>query len=257
MWNEVVNLFREYMGTGLIVAWFLIALVYLFLTEKRRPMRIVFVYLPILLLLIFFNPLFSGLVYRLAGEETYYRILWLLPISVVIAFAAIQVLNQLEGVKKAAFGVTTALLIMVSGSFIYSNTHFYKAENLYHVPQCVVDICDVIEVEGREVKAIFPAELLQYVRQYSPIVCMPYGREILVSKWGQWDELYNVMEAEEINVEALVNGCRAQECVSIVLPEEKKVNGSFESYEYEFFAQVDKYVIYKDSTVNLTYFLEE
>ena len=74
MWNEVVNLFREYMGTGLIVVWFLIALVYLFLTEKRRPMRIVFVYLPILLLLIFFNPLFSGLVYRLAGEETYYRI---------------------------------------------------------------------------------------------------------------------------------------------------------------------------------------
>ena len=57
-----------------------------------------------------------------------------------------------------------AVLVMLSGSFIYSNEFFNRAENLYHVPQSVVDICDAIEVEGREVMAVFPAELLQYVR---------------------------------------------------------------------------------------------
>ena len=47
------------MGTGLIVGWFLIALIYLLLKEKRKHIRILFVYVPIILLLLFFNPLFA------------------------------------------------------------------------------------------------------------------------------------------------------------------------------------------------------
>lgn len=251
MWSHALNLFREYMGSGLIVIWFLVSLIYLWITEKRKQVRILFIYVPVILLLMYLNPLFAAIVYEAAGDEIYYRVLWLLPMTPVIAFAVISVFGRLQGMKRTAFVVVSAVIIMVSGSYIYSNPFFSKAENPYHVPQTVVDICEAIEVEGREVKAIFPLEMLQYVRQYSPVVCMPYGREILVDAWGQWNELYDVMEAEEINPGLLTEKCREQWVVYIVLPENKKVNGSFEDYEFEEFARIDNYVIYKDATVDL------
>ena len=64
MWKEIVVLFREYMGTGLIVIWFVISLLYLWINEKRKELRILFLYTPVILLLLYFNPLFARLVDR-------------------------------------------------------------------------------------------------------------------------------------------------------------------------------------------------
>lgn len=252
MWSHVLNLLQEYMGTGLIVIWFLISLLYLGIVEKRKHIRILFIYVPLILLLVFFNPVFARLVFETAGDEIYYRILWLLPITAVIAFAVVELWGRLEGMKKRLFLMCSVLVIAVSGSYIYSNEYFSRAENIYHVPQTVVDICDAIEVEGREVKAIFPLEMLQYVRQYSPVICMPYGREILVDSWTSWNKLYDVMEVEVIDPKEMAEGCREQWVVYIILPEDKQIDGRLEDYDFEVFARIDEYVVYKDATVNLT-----
>lgn len=246
MWNDVVTLFREYMGTGLTVIWFLISLIYLLVTEKRKPVRILFLYVPVILLLLFFNPLFARLVYGVAGDEIYYRILWLLPITVVIAFGAVTLYSRVKGRGKHALLLCLAALVAVSGSYIYSNPFFHKAENLYHMPQSVVDICDAIEVEGREVMAVFPAELLQYVRQYSPVICMPYGREITVERWSHLSELYDEMEAEEIDPGRLAQQAKLEMCHYVILPEDKKINGDLEQYDYRVFDRIGGYVIYRD-----------
>ncbi len=44
-------LFREYMGTGLLLLWYVISLCYLFFEEKRKDRRISFLYVPLILLL--------------------------------------------------------------------------------------------------------------------------------------------------------------------------------------------------------------
>ena len=253
MWKVENEYFRSYMGTGLIVIWFLLSLVYLLVTEKRKPVRILFGYVPVILLLAFLNPLLARLIYDYIGDEIYYRILWLVPITVVIAFAVVKIYDRLQGKVKIVFAAATAALVMVSGSFIYQNPYFHKAENLYHVPQSVVDICDAIEVKGREVKAVFPVELLQYVRQYSPVVVMPYGREITVERWNYPTEnaLYETMEAEQIDAAKLAELVRVEWCAYIVLPEEKEIQGRLEDYDFEEFGRMDGYVIYKDSTVSL------
>lgn len=252
MSSNAVTLFREYMGTGLIVIWFLLSLGYLFVREKRKPMRILFVYVPVIILILFFNPLFEKIVYRAAGSEIYYRILWLLPISVVIAFAAADIDSHLKGKARILWGVAAAALIAVSGSFIYSNPFFQKAENRYHVPQSVVDICDAIEVEGREVMAVFPAEMLQYVRQYSGVVCMPYGREILVAQWNRLDDLFDIMEADIVDAAKLAEMARERGCVYIILGQDKEMRGSLQDYDFEIFGEMDGYRIYKDSRVQLS-----
>lgn len=252
--SDVVALFRDYMGSGLIVIWFLAALLYLGFREKRKQVRIMFLYVPVMLLLLFFNPLFAKIVYEAAGTEIYYRILWLIPITVVIAYASARIWGELAGRKRRCFAAAVLFAVTVSGSCIYGNPYFKRAENLYHMPQSVVDICDEIVIEGREVMAVFPSELLQYVRQYTPLVCMPYGREILVSSWGHQNELYNAMEAEQIDAKLLATLAREQLCVYIILPEEKELSGSLLEEEFEEFGRMHGYVIYKDSTVDLTAF---
>ena len=244
---DALKLFQEYMGTGLIVLWFLVSLLYLWLTEKRKYIRVMFLYVPLVLLLVFFNPLVAKIVSQMADGEIYYRILWLLPVTPVIAFGTVQLCGKLAGRKRYVDDRY--------GLFCYIAE--YQEINAYHVPQSVVDICDTIEVPGREVMAAFPGELLQYVRQYSNVICMPYGRDIMVSKWTVQNDLYDVMEQEVIDAQELAELAREEACAYVILSEDKKLVGKMQDQEFEEFGKMHGYVIYKDSTVDLYYFMKE
>lgn len=253
MWSIAINLFWEYMGTGLVMILFLISLIYLWRTEERKYVRILFIYVPVILLLCFFNPLLAALLYGFGEEEIYYRILWLLPVTVTIAFAAASLYGRLTDKRRTVFALAAAAGIMVSGSYIYSNPYFRKADNLYHVPDSVVHICDAIAVPGREVQAAFPLELVQYVRQYDPTICMPYGREMTVDRWNYWweRELPEEMEQETIDLSRLAPLTKEEGCHYIILPEDKKILGDPAGYGWEVFARTDGYVIYRDTAFSL------
>lgn len=261
MWSDVIELFRDYMGTGLIVIWYLISVLYLYIREERKPFRILFVYVPVVILLLYFNPLFAAVVYGVAGSEIYYRILWLLPVTPVIAYACVQIYGELKGVKKGLWILASAAVISISGSYIYDNPFFRKAENLYHIPSDVVAVCDMIEVPGREVMAVFPTELLQYVRQYSPVVCMPYGRDITVERWNHrgklydgWnkvDELYDAMEAEQVDLACLAPLAKEAGCHYIILPCDKQIVGVVGDYNWVWFGASESYVIFRDMDIPL------
>lgn len=244
--SSVINTFQNYIGTGSIVIWFLLALLYLLCNEKQKPRRILFIYTPILLLLLFFNPLFAKAFFILVGEEIYFRNFWLLPIIVVLAYAAVQIFSSLKGKKAVCFATIVVLLITFSGKLVYSNPLYTKAENPYHVPNAVVHICDAIEVPGHEVMAVFPYELLLYVRQYDPLVRMPYGRDAMM---GWRDELYNAMEAPVIELDVLVPLTREAGCHYIVLRSGDKIAGNLQDYGLEWLMETDGYVVYIDPAV--------
>ena len=241
----MIETFQKYSGTGMLVSWFLVAWVYLLLQEKQKPRRILFVYMPASILLLFFNPLFYGIFVNYTEEAIYFRFLWILPVTTVIAYATISVCNQLKGRKKLVFGWITVVLILLSGKLVYRNPLFEKAENLYHVPWEVVEICDSIEVEGREVKAAFPREFLLYVRQYSSAVCMPYGREVF--DFG--NEFFLLLEKDVIDVEKMAEMSKKTMCHYIILHKDKELVGNPESFEYEIFGQVGDYIIYCDTSI--------
>ncbi len=249
MWKDAVGLFRDYMGTGLIVIWFLLAIIYLFVNEKRKYVRIFFVYTPVALLLLYFNLLFSWFLFELMGDEIYYRILWLLPVTSVIAYACVCICGKVKESKgRRTAGVLVlgmAAVIAFSGSFVYNNPFFYKAENKYHMPDRVVHICDAIIVPGREVMAAFPPEFVQFVRQYSPLVCMPYGRETIVQGWGFESEIYDLMIAEEIDLEALNRAVLEERCHYVILQSSRRVKGDFADYKWELFCEMDGYSVYR------------
>ncbi|GFH96315.1 hypothetical protein IMSAGC003_02870 [Lachnospiraceae bacterium] len=249
MWKMITELFQGFMGTGLIMGWYLLALVYLWFVEKDRRRRVLLVYAPLAVLALYFNPLFARLVYGAVGDEIYYRILWLLPVTIVVAYATADLYGRLRGRKKYGFAVLSAVLVMISGSCIYASPHFHKAENLYHMPQAVVDICDAIQVEGREVMAVFPKEMLSFVRQYTPLVCMPYGREMLVERWQADNPLYDAMEAPVLDLDVILPLAKTYSSHFVILPEGKKTTGHAEDYGFVLVNRMDGYVIYQDTGV--------
>lgn len=248
MWKNVVNIFRRYMGTGFVMILFVAALIYLLLNEKQKPKRIVLVYMPIIMLALYFNPLFASAFCKIVGSEIYFRICWLMPVIVVIAYTAVCVFGRLTGKKQFLFAVAAMALMALSGKLVYSNSLYGRAENIYHVPDSVVHICDAIVVPGREVMAVFPSELLLYVRQYSPVICMPYGREMFM---GYYNEFYDAMERDTIDLEELVPLARERQCHYIVLREEKEILGNPRDFGWEIFGRTDGYVIYRDMEVPL------
>lgn len=243
----MIEIYQKYRGSGMILICFLAALVYLLITEKKKPNRILFVYTPMIVLLLYFNPLFYQIFGSLAEETIYFRIFWLLPITTVIGYTIIRICKVLQGRKKIGFAVSAILVIMISGKLVYTSPLFSKAENMYHVPWEVAQICDAIEVEGREVMAAFPEEMLLYVRQYSPVVCMPFGRDAVM---GVYNELHMTMEQDDVDVERLAFLAKEYGCHYVILSEDKQFIGNMTDYDYIVFDQVGKYIIYKDTSMN-------
>lgn len=255
MWSTITNLFQGYMGKGLIFGWFLLCVFLLWRRERDKMKRILFIYLPVLLLFLFFNPLWAKLIYRFIGDEVYYRLLWLLPITITISYTMVDMVAGCKGKMRCVLAGCSVVGVIFSGSFIYANVHFHPAENVYHMPEAVVEICDAIVVEGREVMAAFPIEMVQYVRQYTPLVCMPYGREVLVADWnrGSEDRINDYMRLQQIPLNELVPLCKEKECHYIILSEDKVLIGDFADYGYELYDTICGYKVYRDTTMYFGY----
>ena len=184
------------------------------------------------------------------GEEIYYRLLWLWPIVPTISYATVQLWKAVKEQSRILVVLAIALIIILSGKLMYSNGNYSLAENEYHVPQVVVDICDDVRIEGREVMVLFPRELVQYVRQYDATICMPFGREVLVDSWGVGTKngTYYVMETQPIDVRLAAQYAREDMCHYVIIRETDKLDGKFEDYGYEPFGVYDGYIVYKDPT---------
>lgn len=252
---ESVVIFKNYAGGRYIVVLFLLALIYLLIMEKNKRRRALFVYMPLTLLFLFFFPIFRKVFVRLMGGEgdTYYRVLWLVPMGMVIAYAGVKIAGLLcekKGIwmKRVTLAVVAAA-VMLCGRYVYASQYMSKAENLYHLPQKVIDICDVIAPEDGEERiwAVFPTDLVYFVRQYDTDIQMLYGREMVEPKWQYAEPVHTIMNhPTTIDVEELLKLTRERYCTYIVLPDNKGVTEEPENFGLELLDTIEGYPIYYD-----------
>ncbi len=247
--KEIITIFKDYNGIGYYCILFLAALLFLWFTEKDRYVRYILIYAATAIQILFFVPPFKNLISVVMEEvETYYRILWLLPMTIVIAYSAVKVVGKHT---KVGLAVLTVILIL-SGQFVYQNINISKAENAYHLPQNVIEVCNMIMPEdGKErVRAVFPAEMLHFVRQYTTEIMIPYGRDMLVPDRTNGDHpLYALMEAPEISAEQLAAMATEYSCNYVVLRNDKPVNGVLTDYGFEKIGEVGVYLVYQNTAV--------
>lgn len=251
MWGiflESVVIFQNYMGfheNGWLTGLYLFALLYLWLTEQDKCRRAIFVYAPTLLLLMFFCPLFRKVFVRLLEDsETYYRLLWLLQMSMVSAYGLIRLCGRHRRIGLAVI----CIAIIACGNYVYDSENITKAENAWHLPQEAVDIVDMVEPEEGRITVLVPADLIYFVRQYSTNIELPYGREMLIARWNYHHAMYEAMEeAEVIDADTFTELAREYPCAYIVLKEDREIDEPLTKYGYDLYGQVGEYLIYRDT----------
>jgi len=245
--EATISSFKNFQGSGLILILFLIAVMYIGFSGKQKYLKDAFVKYPVYVLVLFFCPVWYVYVYLFEDYEILYRILWLLPLGVVICYVFVDIILSLnEKVRGIAF-VLCVVILVISGEYTYSNDYFTLAENEYHVPDTVVKICDEIRVEGREIRAAFPDEFIFYVRQYTPDVCLPYGREMFMG-FGSWqNELQAVVNADVIDSEQCAFYLRDFETPYLIVSSSKKFTENISAYDFVYVTSIDGYDIYLDN----------
>lgn len=253
MWGiflESVVIFQNYVGyhqNKFLFGIFLFFLLYLWLTEKDKRLRAILVYVPTLILIAFFCPLFRKVFVRLFEDaETYYRLLWLVQMSMVSAYGALKLCGRHRKLMLAAMCIAIALC----GSFVYNSEHITKAENMYHLPQEAVEVAQLIEPGEGRVMALVPADLIYYIRQYSSRINMPYGREMLIARWDYYNDMYAAMEETEvIQTPSFIELTRNYGCNYVVLKKDRKVQEPLTDYGFILYEQTDNYMIYQDTEI--------
>ena len=251
--KEIVHIILEdltsYNGKSFLFVLFFIGLVILGFLERKRSFRTVFLYLSIGLFLVFINPLYAWIGTKV-DTEIYYRVLWTLPVGIVVCYAAVKAFESVK--KKWAKGIVlllTLILMLVNGDCVYEKTLHVKSTNPYHIPQVVIHIGDALEMERFQPTVVMPAELLPFIKEYSGDIRMPYGRNILESAWSFSHELFDAMEAEEYDIEKIAQYAKECQCLYVLLSCAKTQNGNMEDYDYTYIDFVDGYYIYMDNAI--------
>lgn len=244
--TQILQTISLYKGTGILFWMYIGALIWILWKEKDRRTKLILGWLPFCFLLLFLNPLFCRIYSKVEGAETYYRILWLLPMGMTVSYAAMQL-----GKKHfRIFLCIATLLIILGGKFIYTNPLITRAENRLHLPRYVVDVCDyIVSASGgsRNIQTAVPGEFVHYVRQYTTDIRLAYGREMMVAHWGFANPVYEAMEVpEEICAEQLVSALKENECRFVVLSAARKIDRDLTEFGYEKQVLLDGYYIYMD-----------
>lgn len=250
---SALQMLQLYIGNGSLMLLFVLAIVYLWVKEKQKGIRRLFIFLPLVFLGIFlFPPLANFVRDRLGEGEVYYRLLWLLPIGTVIPYA---VTKFYVSCKKKWIGYIVVCLVgiyvILGGTCVYRAPNLVRTQNLYQLPQEVIEICDEIVIPGREVKAAFPHELVQYVRQYTPFVVMAYGYDSLVDRWMLADSFEQEMSKEVSDASKLASLARERNTHFIILNKNHFLAGTMEDQEFFLFCQTENYLVYLDEYADL------
>ncbi len=249
--------FKLYFGNPILAILLVASAIYIIVTEKKWKRRIVLGVLPLVIMVGFLLPI-TKIVYVAVfneGSDTYYRIMWLVPMYVVIGYALCKLVFSFQNKMVQRVALVAALAItIVSGSLVYLNQYMSVAENLYHIPQNVIDICDVISpAEGEpRVRAAFPSELVHFVRQYDTDILLPFGREMVVTQWDYYNQVYEVMEKPEvIDAQALIEATRQSSCRYIILSKDRRIDKNLATLGLKLVETVDNYYIYEDPEVSV------
>ena len=95
-------------------------------------------------------------------------------------------------------------------------------------------------------KAVFPHELIQYVRQYSAFVVLTYGYDSIVERWGLNHPMEEEMRKEVSDAKNLATLAREPYTHYIVLHKQHHVDGALEDEDFELFYSTENYVVYLD-----------
>ncbi len=180
-----------------LLLYLLSFLIIAFIGNKQE--RTFFIIIPIINALTIWNPLFINIIAKyLTSSVTFWRVLWLLPIEVTIAYALNLIIQKSSKNRyKSLIFICEIIIIMIFGKFTYSKENgFEKPENWEKIPQYIVEQTNYIlenSERDKKIMVMAPGEPLHSctMRQLTPKI------ELLYSRIMYFDDLITHEEQEE------------------------------------------------------------
>lgn len=238
----IKNTFGEFKGSGMYIALFFIAMLYIYLKEENKKIKAFLVYFPIIVLLITLNPIFNKLAGRIFTSTVYWRVYWMLPLGVVIAYAAVKFINnENERAKKIVATIGIIITIIISGRLIYNKENYKKFGNLYKVPDEAIEVVEIIRQGDEEnKKALTSEQLVAYIRQIDASIGLAYKRE----PTGYLDNEFVRIMHSGIS-EDIVNMALENDCNYIVLDRGLVINVELHYFGFQRIAETANFIIYR------------
>lgn len=238
----------SYIGTGLHI-WLLgAALLYIILFEREKMLRRLFLGYTALFAVVYFCPATIWLLVKFIGQDVYWRVLWLLPTPVIIAFAMVKGWERVKKIwQKAALLLLFLCVICFTGTNVYlQSNQFEKAYNWQKIPELPATVCSVIRdhlEEGEQARIVSTWDVANYIRQYDAGIQQLYGRSNAVAGFSKF--IYAV-NRESVKTRSLCRRARILKCNFIVLPKTAVEESVMHHFKYEVVDEVDNYYVWKD-----------
>lgn len=245
IWEDIVL----YNNQRYLIPIFLIALLLLWVLERNKSVRSVYVYAVTALILVFLCPLYARLAF-LVDEEIYYRVWWIIPFGTIICYSFVKVMFLTKNIWKRAVILLLAVVIIVwNGKLVYTNSMHFKSANAYHLPEFVINVGDYVTSEYKYPSVIFTVELLPFIRQYKSGIMTPFTRFYFGELGEMEDPLYLALKGEVYDIETIANSAKQSASLYVVLSSYKQKDEDILQYGYELVFETDGYEIYRDIAV--------
>ncbi len=251
MISAVFSVWKQYWGEGLYPYLLFAAALYLFLFHRKKAAsRQMLLYTTVFLFLFFF-PASAWIIQRCIGPEVYWRVLWLLPVVPLVAYAGTEFV---EGFGKSRILQGTAflaviVLIVCCGKSVWQAGNYTAVHNYPQVPDEAAQVCRLVNEQKETDETLYLAAddyLAAYIRVYDPSIYMPYSRGGKGAAHAASLELYQELSAPSPNgarVGELAKklGCNYLTCAAL----SGEQQALLEQAGYYLLGTMDRYAVYK------------
>lgn len=245
--------YNEFQGGGVQMAVFWLSVLLLFSNRRYggdKKISAILSYV-LLFLIVFFCPLTAGIIMKYCiGELVYWRMLWLLPEVIVIAYILTRFVMDVKGVRRFVIVLGSIILIVTTGTGFYNYTRPTKWENAEKLPTATINVCKMLkqcqeQYGDAEIRVIVPDEMVCSIRQYDATIKMPYGRAVL--KGEQAHIIRDIMLQTPLQTGNLVYNAKLYGCNYLVYPisGDGIVEGRLDEVGYVLVGQTNGYNIFR------------
>lgn len=223
--------------------------------RKKKEARLLTGYTVILLVLFFF-PLTAGIMQKCIGSDVYWRVLWLLPVTVLLAYTGTALVERTGLMAKKGKGLLQGLVLLVcvaavgiSGKSVWSEDNYVQVHNYQKVPDGVAQVCSLISDQMEDGETVCVAAddyMAAYIRVYQPDFYMPYSRAGKGSQHYSSMRLYQELTSPDPDVKKVVKAAKRLDCNYLVfaLPVQEKQE-YLENKGYHLIGTVNQYGVFK------------
>lgn len=176
--THLENIYVLFDNNSSVFFLFIISTLVIFLVSKNKRIKQEIILPTLLIVIVAFNPLSIKIMSKFLPDLRLVRFYWLFPITIVFAYLFTEFTSRYKNKRQLYSFVLACVLICYFGQFVFTKTNFDLPENLYKVPDEVIEICNQIEADGNCGYVLPDVENVEYYRQYDANIRLVFGRDV-------------------------------------------------------------------------------